>query len=149
MWFDENNWYDVNDWTDTEVLIEPTVTEVTIVPAVIAPVERVTEALKDKTLVVSTGEITDAAEMSNAVPAGHMLLYVIVEETAGNATTVKVGTTIGGDEIVTATSCAASSITSIHVGRLLSMSADTTVHVTFTTGTGFECDIYLVILKVL
>lgn len=149
MWFDENNWLDTNDWTDTEVLIEPTDTEVTVVPAIIAPVERVTEALKGKTMVISTGEITDAAEFSNGVPAGHMFLYLIIEETAGNATTVKAGTTIGGDEIVTATACAASSITSIHVGRLLSMSADTTIHVTFTTGTGFECDIYLVILKVL
>ena len=72
-------------------------------------------------------DVTADTLWSGLIPANYMLKRVIIEETAGNAPTLSLGTTDGAYDVFTNVTFAASSITVIEVGELYSTSGATSL----------------------
>ena len=67
--------------------------------------------------------VTGDTEFAGVVPAGYILKYVIAEETAGNAATLDLGTTSGGNDIFINQTFAASTITTVVINKVFSFTA--------------------------
>lgn len=146
MWDDSTSWDDSTVWNDTDELDAVTVTETTITK-LLAPV--VSPSLANYMQKVQTLTISDQTESFSwpgLVPAGHALQSVYVAEANSIATTMKCGTSSDGDQWFGVTSIAAGAVTSIPVGKAISMTSDSDMYVTLTS-TGFSLNIYFLIIK--
>jgi len=67
--------------------------------------------------------VTGDTEFTSVVPKGYLLKYLIAEETAGNAATLDLGTTSGGNDVFINQTFAASTITTVVINKVFSFSA--------------------------
>lgn len=148
MWDDSTNWIDTTDWTDTDELAPVTVTE-TIIPVAQIDTSKSVTSQAPTFYTVTFGEIAATTEITGAVLAGHALLCVFIVETQGEAVSVKGGTTAGGSDWFAETACRPGDITSITVNKMLSTSADKSMHLTVTSGLRFSIDAYMLTTKIL
>jgi len=149
-WSDYINWDDTAAWSDTDELAAITSTETTnttINPLEAGPMTTIIENIG--LMRKSSGAITADIELATIIPKGYLLETVVIKETAGNACTVKGGSTSGGAEWWAATACGASAITTITVNKLLDDTNDTSVFLTFTAGSSYSIDIYFFIVNLM
>jgi hypothetical protein len=78
---------------------------------------------------VKEDAITGDTTLTNVVPAGYLLQYIIFEETAGNAATIDLGTTDGGNDVFTGQIIAASDITTVVLNKVFSLSTTTSLYI--------------------
>ena len=67
--------------------------------------------------------------LTNIVPAGYMLTYVIFNEKAGTNPILDLGTTPGGNEVFLNQDITASSLTTVVIQRVFSLTAATTLYI--------------------
>jgi hypothetical protein len=148
MWCDDSNWDDRTFWSDTETLDHVTEAK-TNVPNIQATrrTEIISTDPKPSYSVITATTITNDTELEDVIPAGYMLDKIAIEETAGNACVLKIGSTVGGSDLVGSTSCGASAITNISVGIMLSTSVANSVFIGFTSGSGYSVNVYLSLIK--
>lgn len=79
------------------------------------------------TLVLRAGLNADTT-LTDIVPAGYMLAYIIFQEKAGNTPVLDLGTTAGNSEVFSGQSMTASDLTTIIVTRVFSLTAATTLY---------------------
>jgi len=78
--------------------------------------------------IVTTLNKSADTTLTAIVPAGYMLEYMLFEETSGNAPTLDLGTTAGGNEVFINQEMTASGITTIVLQRVFSLTAATTLY---------------------
>ena len=66
--------------------------------------------------------------LTDVVPAGYMLEYVIFEELAGQSPILDLGTSAGGNEVFINQALTTSDLTTIVVDRIFSLTVDTTLY---------------------
>lgn len=148
MWDDSTNWIDTTYWTDTDELAPVTVTE-TIIPVAQIDTSKSVTSQAPTFDTVTAGEITATTEITVAVQAGHALIAVFVVENNGEPCNIKGGSSAGGDEWFASTGITGAAITSITVNRMLSATADLSMHITVNSGAGFSIDVYMLTTKIL
>ena len=100
---------------------------------------------------INSADVVDDA--SFIIPAGYILKYIVMEETAGNAATLDLGTTSGGNDLFINQTVAASDITTFVINKVFSTSAAQTIYLNDddagSTWNSASVDIYVVMEKVL
>lgn len=90
--------------------------------------------------------------MTNIVPAGYMLEYVIFNEKAGGSPILDLGTTVGGNEVFISTVINTSGLTTIVHPEIFSLVGATTLYLNATdpasTWGGGTVDVYLVMKQI-
>jgi hypothetical protein len=84
-------------------------------------------ALASASIVTTLNKSADTT-LTTIIPAGYMLEYMLFEETAGNAPTLDLGTTAGGNQVFINQEMTASGITTIVLQRVFSLVAATTLY---------------------
>lgn len=103
----------------------------------------------NQTVPVSFADITAAIEFEDVVPAGYILEYVVFDNSTGQDAQISCGSTAGGYDVFQSYGIQPNGLTSIPVGRALSMSAATSLFLNVAqhddTFNGVSLDMYLVL----
>jgi len=107
--------------------------------------------------IYATPEHSDEASVTDDtsfdVPAGYILKYIVLEETAGNAATLDLGTTSGGSDLFINQTVTASTITTFVINKVFSTSATQTIYLNDDDASSdwnsASVDLYAVMEKVL
>ncbi len=99
---------------------------------------KTTGALKDNTYTTYVKDIRSSVSkqsslssdttLTDIVPAGYCLEYIVFEEKDGNTATLDLGTSAGGNEVFINQAVTASSITTVSINTVFSLSAATTLY---------------------
>jgi hypothetical protein len=104
-------------------------------------------------IVVLQANLSVDTTLTNIVPAGYMLSYVIFNEKAGFEGTLDLGTTAGGNQVFINQTITASTLTTIIVNRVFSLAAATTLYLNDDTApsawNGSISDVYFVLTPII
>lgn len=103
--------------------------------------------------VILRANLNSDTTMTNIVPAGYMLTYVVFLEKAGTAPVLDMGITPGGNEVFINNELVSSGLTTVIVQRVFSLSSATTLYLndddTGSNWNGSTVDAYLVMTPII
>lgn len=109
-------------------------------------------ALASASVVTTLNRSADTT-LTAIIPAGYMLEYMLFEEVSGNAPTLDLGTTVGGNEVFINQEMTASGITTIVLQRVFSLTVATTLYLNDDTApsswNGATVNIYTIMKKII
>jgi hypothetical protein len=109
-------------------------------------------ALMGNPVILHAGISADRT-FTNIVPAGYMLSCIVFEEKSGNAPTLDLGTTAGGNEVFINQDLTASDYTTVVIQRVFSLTVATTLYLNDDTApsqwNGATVDAYFVLIPVI